>query len=221
MNRQKFMKELESLLYTLSEEERTDALRYYNDYFDEAGPEREQEIIRELISPEFVARTIMDGMREQKNSFDDQSWQNRQYRDGYSDYRTDGGYNYDWQDKEKKKSFQMPVWGWLLLLLTAPVTVPLLFSVISAIFGIMTGIVGVIMGFFVAGIGLGIGAVALFLAGFKGFGCLCLGAGFLLESIVCLLIPFVLWMIRSMIPGIFRFLRRQVRRIFYGGGDVA
>lgn len=37
MNRVEFMGQLERLLYNLPDEERQDALAYYNDYFDEAG----------------------------------------------------------------------------------------------------------------------------------------------------------------------------------------
>ena len=48
MNRVQFMLELAALLQDISVEERTEAMKYYNDYFDEAGEENEAEIIREL-----------------------------------------------------------------------------------------------------------------------------------------------------------------------------
>ena len=41
MNRREFMAQLERLLGELPESERVEALRFYNDYFDEAGPENE------------------------------------------------------------------------------------------------------------------------------------------------------------------------------------
>lgn len=58
MSKQEFMKELESLLSDIPLEEREEALRYYDGYFEDAGKEHEDEIIKELGSPEKVARII-------------------------------------------------------------------------------------------------------------------------------------------------------------------
>lgn len=52
------MTELESLLSDIPLEEREEALQYYNGYFEDAGEEQEQEIIKELGSPEKVAQII-------------------------------------------------------------------------------------------------------------------------------------------------------------------
>ena len=43
MNRNEYMKELEQALKRLPKAEREEALSYYNEYFDDAGPEREAE----------------------------------------------------------------------------------------------------------------------------------------------------------------------------------
>lgn len=48
MNRKQFMEQLERLLSDISEAERQEALEYYEGYFDDAGPENEGEVIREL-----------------------------------------------------------------------------------------------------------------------------------------------------------------------------
>ena len=45
MNRIEFMLELAALLQDVPVEERTDAMQYYNDYFDAAGEENEQKVI--------------------------------------------------------------------------------------------------------------------------------------------------------------------------------
>lgn len=58
MSRIDFIKELESLLLDIPSDEREEALQYYNNYFDDAGEENEQEIIKELGSPERVAAII-------------------------------------------------------------------------------------------------------------------------------------------------------------------
>ena len=48
MNRVEFMKQLERLLGDIPENDRLDAIAYYNDYFYEAGVENEAQVIREL-----------------------------------------------------------------------------------------------------------------------------------------------------------------------------
>ena len=60
MTRTAFLSALEQLLAPLPESERKDALSYYEDYLDAAGPENEARAIAELGSPEEVARKILD-----------------------------------------------------------------------------------------------------------------------------------------------------------------
>ena len=60
MTRTAFLAALEQLLAPLPEAERKDALSYYEDYLDAAGPEKEAQAIAELGSPEEVARKILD-----------------------------------------------------------------------------------------------------------------------------------------------------------------
>jgi uncharacterized membrane protein len=58
MTKIEFMKELEDLLSDISSDERKEVLQYYEDYFEDAGPDREQNIISELGSPKKVAASI-------------------------------------------------------------------------------------------------------------------------------------------------------------------
>ena len=61
MNRVDFMNQLERLLQSIAPGERDEALQYYNDYFDDAGKENEQEVIEALgIRPELqrISREI-------------------------------------------------------------------------------------------------------------------------------------------------------------------
>ena len=52
MKRQEYMQQLAALLAAMPEAERRDALDYYEEYFDAAGPEKEAQTIQELGSPE-------------------------------------------------------------------------------------------------------------------------------------------------------------------------
>ena len=65
MTRTAFLAALEQLLAPLPEAERKDALSYYEDYLDAAGPENEARAIAELGSPEEVARKILDEQNPQ------------------------------------------------------------------------------------------------------------------------------------------------------------
>lgn len=81
MDRAQFMKQLERLLSDISEAEKQEALAYYNSYFDEAGPENEASVIRELGSPGKVAAII-------KADLDESNEEYAQYTEnGYEDLR--------------------------------------------------------------------------------------------------------------------------------------
>jgi len=60
MNKNEFLKRLKSDLSSLSEEERLNALKYYEEYFADAGEDMEEEIIMEFVSPENLAHKIQD-----------------------------------------------------------------------------------------------------------------------------------------------------------------
>lgn len=62
MNRYEFMKKLEDLLSDIPPSERDEALGFYEDYLDDAGPENEAAILEELESPEKVAKIVRAGM---------------------------------------------------------------------------------------------------------------------------------------------------------------
>ena len=77
MNRAEFMAALEAQLRDITTEERDEALKFYNEYLDEAGPENEAAVLAELrrieagqgVNDELLdtiqmIATIMNGMQE-------------------------------------------------------------------------------------------------------------------------------------------------------------
>ena len=80
MNRQEFMRRLEQLLDGIPEEEKRDAIAYYTSYFEDAGEENEEKIIRELESPEKVAATIRADFPGCNNSETASSGNQQNYR---------------------------------------------------------------------------------------------------------------------------------------------
>ena len=61
MTKDEFLIRLRTLVSDLPPEEREDVMNYYAEYFDDAGPENEQQVIRQLGSPEDVAREALGG----------------------------------------------------------------------------------------------------------------------------------------------------------------
>ena len=68
MKRQEYMQQLAALLAAMPEAERRDALDYYEEYFDAAGPEKEAQTIQELGSPQNVAEKIWEGTGAQSGT---------------------------------------------------------------------------------------------------------------------------------------------------------
>lgn len=58
MDKIKYMERLKKKLNSLPQDEIEDAIRYYEEYFEEAGPENEQKAAEELGSPEKAAAMI-------------------------------------------------------------------------------------------------------------------------------------------------------------------
>ncbi len=67
MTKKEFLSELEKELEDLSKDERTSALKYYEDYFEDAGEENEKDIIKELDSPKKLAEVIKGEKENEEN----------------------------------------------------------------------------------------------------------------------------------------------------------
>ena len=102
MNRVEYMAQLSYLLQDLPEMEKQDVLDFYEDYFEEGGPDQEELIIRTLGSPERLAAMIKDGMGNGDGVYGEYT------ESGYRDvrFREDGEVpqNYHRTFKEQKES---------------------------------------------------------------------------------------------------------------------
>lgn len=67
MNRKEYLQKLEKHLKHLPKEDFQDTLDYFNEHFDEAGPENEQAIIQELGTPKEAARDILAHLYNKEN----------------------------------------------------------------------------------------------------------------------------------------------------------
>ncbi len=165
MNRIEFMTELAALLQDVPVEERREAMQYYNDYFDDAGEENEEQVISELGSPAKVAATIKADLGSQAGDYTEYS------ENGYTDSRFDqkempAGRAY--QRKEEKEPPKTSralkiVLIIAIILVGAPVLIPL--GV-----GITLAVLGCVIALFCAFIALVVASVAVAIVGIVVFG---------------------------------------------------
>lgn len=84
MRRDAFIKELEYLLQDIPDEDKADAIAYYQDYLEEAGPENEEKVIRDFGSPERIAAIIradICGSLENGGEFTEKGYEDERFRE--------------------------------------------------------------------------------------------------------------------------------------------
>lgn len=180
MNRIEYMSELASLLQNVPEEERRDAMKYYNDYFDEAGEENEEEVIKELGSPAKVAESIKADMKA--NEEDLQS-HGEFSETGYSDERFESreipGYRYGEQSGQngayqQAASQQEPprtskalkiVLIIAIILVASPVVIPVALAIGAVILALICAAFAVVIGLVAAAVAIAIAGIAVFIVG--------------------------------------------------------
>ncbi len=59
MTRQEYMEQLKKYLKRLPKEDYENAIEYFSEYFDEAGPQKEQQVMKELGEPKEAARELL------------------------------------------------------------------------------------------------------------------------------------------------------------------
>ena len=85
MNRETYLKELKKYLKRLPEDDYKNAMEYFTEYFEEAGPDHEAEAIRELGSPREAAAELLSALIDEKtgtSSSTGDKVQSRRYRSG-------------------------------------------------------------------------------------------------------------------------------------------
>jgi uncharacterized membrane protein len=210
MNRKEFMEELERLLGDLAEEERQSALEYYNDYFEDAGVEYEQEVIKELGSPEHVANTIKAelGMISADVKYEQSQTKKEETAKKVKD--------------SVNRNTGMIVVIVLLLIATSPIWI----GVGGGILGVLLGAAGVIVGLCVAlaaiCAGMLIGGAASVVAGIAvlfvhpGTGLLAIGIGCILFMIGLLCLLLCIKFYGTFLPWLFQSIGNLFQRLIHG-----
>lgn len=197
MNRNEFMKQLERLLLDIPEGDRLDALKYYNDYFDEAGVERECEVIRELGSPGKVAAIIKADLNENNTAHIEHAVE------GY---------------KPPKKKRNIP---WALVIILLIFALPVLGGVFGTLLGMVGAIFGILVAIFACGVAFLLSAIACIVVGVLRVitspveGLLLLGGGCVLLAVGLLATILFIWIVFKWLPALFRGCVNLFQKIFY------
>lgn len=196
MNREEYMRRLEEALTDITPFEKEEAIQYYNDYFDDAGVENEEEVMNSLGTPEKLAETIKKEQTDAQESVDEILETTVQE-----------------EDKKNKLSGGTIALIVVLAILASPFIVAAVVSVLGAVIGIIAGIfsaiaalgsiflafIGIVIASMVSAIAVGaispLGALV-----FAGFGIMMIGISiFLLMAIVWLFGIAVPWVVKQII----------------------
>ncbi len=224
MKKEEFLKELESLLAGISEEERADAIAFYRSYFEDAGEENEPSILAELESPQKVAESILKDLGvDTKNAEADSiaGADSDTGADSDADKANTAGetntgyYNVVQNQGEPKKD---DTWKTVLIVILAVLSSPIwltvlavlacaLFTVFCIILSIAVVAVAIMGALIITGFVLGVTGIVLIPGGnvaagigLLGGGCLVLALG-ILAVLLCILIcgAFLPWAVKGII----------------------
>ena len=116
MNRIEYMNQLAHMLKRLPKEDYDKAMDYFNEYFDEAGPENEQQAIEDLGSPEAAANSIVMDLAI---------------------------YNAKEPGKNMKRGLKN-IWVGILAIFAAPVAVPLAIAAVAVVASLIIALLAVV-----------------------------------------------------------------------------
>lgn len=217
MNRTEYMQLLEIALKDIPQSEKEEAIQYYNNYFDDAGEENEQEVISALGSPAKLAESIINEFSAGESRFEN-------YRGGMGQNVSQDAYVGNKSPKKEKMN------GWViaLIIFLTVLASPLLLALAATVFGVLVGVLGAIFGIVVAifavVLALGCVAVACIVAAISlglisPFTAVALvGIGIATIGVCIFLVMAIVWVFDVAIPGIFKGIGWLFKKIFSGKG---
>ncbi len=231
MTKQEFMYRLAQQLVSLPPEERLCALKFYDEYFADAGEENWEALLRDLGSPEEVARAIQEDFAQRNPGYNPSgSYAYRpgpQYRPGQGPqtYTTNPetyvqrGYGPQ-PAVYQKRSGCGTVLVVMLLILGSPLWLVLLIAALGVFIGLVGAVIGVVAAVVALIVSLvGAGVVCVWggittLALTPGLRLLALGGGLMATGGGLLIFALCVWLAVNVLPPVFRWLVDLCRRPF-------
>ena len=228
MDRKTYLNELEFLLSDISDEERNDALLFYENYFDEAGIENEAKVIEELGEPSKVAAIIKDSI---KGSFDDSI---ESTESGFDNYQYQRNYEVVHNERKiplfqtlKEKYLNLSSRDKVLLITIILIAlIPLSGGLVEVLLSILMIPVILIFGAWIVTIALSIVGIALIVAGvislfsYAGLGFILMGTGVVVMAIAGLTEKLAKWIFKDVLPYIKNYLIQLFERFSLKGGQA-
>ena len=204
MTRKEYMEQLKKYLKRLPKEDYDNSIEYFSEYFDEAGPENEQQVMEELGEPKEAARELLLNLLEE--SAGDSKGSNGEKTAAFS------------SSEKKKRSPGKIILLAFLVLCASPVSLALLTGALGVLFAVVVVIASVIFS-------LGVTCVATVSGGIMiaGFGatlifksvaaaCMMVGGGFLMAGSGVLIGVLTVYICKWCATGIGRLVNRFVRK---------
>lgn len=217
MDRQEFMRQLEQLLLFVPIQDKEEALQYYNDYFEDAGWEKEQEVIESLGSPEKIAENIKRDIHQSYYGAETDKVESGKEVTEYHPMPEIVEVPYVPENNVKKKC---PTWVIVVIVICA---LPLLGSLLGTVLGTLSALfllwVLLSLGSGVIGVGCSIGAVCMIFMGGKfcmeniSVGLFFIGIGMIMMAFGLLWILIQYLMIKKWNPMIFEGIKKVFRKI--------
>lgn len=247
MNREQFIAQLARLLQDLPPAERQEAIRYYQEYFDDAGEENEDAVIQELGSPGKVVASIKANLQYGGSTFgaNDTDMENTgtesqtKDADGWQNADTQGqnGQQGTWQNRSTQSPYAMQarkpkrgVGGWALLIILLVFASPMLLGVGGGALGIFIGILATVfalwISFFAVAIGMIGGGIAVLIKGIlhaissPAAGLVSMGGGLICIALGILCAVFFLWFTFQLCPRVLRATLNFISRIVHKGKEA-
>lgn len=175
MDKEQFLKELEKCLLTLSTDERKAAIKYYDEYFEDAGKENEQSIINEIGPAQKLADEILKEHSQKNNENNTKSSVNN----------------------NRNTLF------WFLIFTLTIFGLPVIFPLVMSLFGVCIGFLFSGVALFIAGIAVSTaGIVTIFTS--LGVGVFMAGIGFILTALGILISILIFHVLVKIIPSCIR-----------------
>ena len=210
MTRNEYMEQLKRYLRRLPKEDYENAVEYFSEYFDEAGPENEQQVMKDLGDPKEAAREVLLNLLEE-------SVENGSAEEA-SRTETVKTFSEKALPEKKKRSPGKIILLAFLVICASPVSIALLIAGLAVLAAVVLVIAAVIFSLAVTSIATIAGGIMV-----VGFGatlvvrslaaaCMMVGGGFLLAGAGILFGVLTVYICKWCATGIGRLVNRLVRK---------
>lgn len=231
MTRNEYMEQLKKYLKRLPKEDYDNAIEYFSEYFDEAGPENEQQVMKELGEPKEAARELLlNLLQESVGDGKDSNAEEAKALPSAGSYSGENSHAYNRTDsgnrstkgqskpEGKKRSPGKIILLAFLVICASPVSIALLIAGLAVLAAVVVVIAAVIFSMAVTSVSAVAGGILLagigvtLIAKSVAAACMMAGGGFLMAGVGILFGVFTIYICKWCAMGIGRLVSRLVRK---------